>query len=504
MGEDGRDLDALESNEELDHLRTTRLQKLKTLQSLGIDPYGGRFDKNASSREIRERFADLEGSSVKIAGRLMALRVHGKASFADIQDETGRIQLYVKQDSVSDQHYRLFELLDIGDIIGVTGSVFKTRRGEVSVHVTDLEMLSKCLRPLPEKWHGLTDVDLRYRHRYLDLIVNPSVRETFITRSKVVRAIRNYLDEQGFYEVETPSMQAVAGGANARPFITHHNALDMQLYLRIATELHLKRLIIGGFERVYEIGRIFRNEGISTKHNPEFTTIELYQAYADYEDMMSITENMVYEVAIRVFGTPKISYQGHDIDLTPPWPRIRLLDAIEQRCGADLGGAMDDDEARSTAARLGLKMSKGVTKATLIDKALEVFVEPHLINPTFLTDYPVESSPLAKRRKDCPSLVYRFEAFAGGREIANAFSELNDPFDQSSRFVQQAGERAKGDEDAHVTDDDFVVALEYGMPPTGGLGMGIDRLVMLLTDNASIRDVILFPLMRPKHTEQED
>jgi lysyl-tRNA synthetase class 2 len=481
-----------------DDLISVRLAKLDKLQRSGIEPYGERFERTCSANEIKESFATLEASAVRIAGRMMAIRGHGKASFADLQDQSGRIQIYIKVDTVGEQQYQVFELLDVGDIIGVAGTVFKTRRGEISVFVNDLVLLAKSLRPLPEKWHGLKDVDLRYRQRYLDLVMNPDVRDTFITRSKVVRSMRKYLDSRGFYEVETPAMQPVAGGATARPFITHHNALDMNLYMRIATELYLKRLIVGGFEKVYEIGRIFRNEGISTKHNPEFTTLELYQAYADYEDIMKLTEDMVYHIALEALGKSTVSYQGKEADLTPPWPRVRLLDAIGERTGADLSTIRDDTEARHVAEKLGLKMDKAVTRATVVDKALETFVEPTITNPTFLTDYPVEVSPLAKRRKDNPTLVYRFEVFAVGMEIANAFSEINDPRDQRSRFLQQAGERAKGDDEAHVTDDDFITALEYGMPPTGGLGIGIDRLVMLLTDNPSIRDVILFPLTRPR------
>jgi lysyl-tRNA synthetase class 2 len=484
--------------QDIDQLRAVRLEKLDKLRQMGVDPYGTRFDRSTCAQAIREGFDSLEGSEVGIAGRIMALRHHGKASFADLQDQSGRIQVYVRLDDVGEFQYQVYELLDVGDIVGVKGTVFKTRRGEISVHVARIVLLSKSLRPLPEKWHGLKDVDLRYRQRYLDLVTNPDVMETFLVRSKIVRAMRNYLDARGFYEVETPTMQSIAGGTTARPFVTHHNALDIDLYLRIATELHLKRLVVGGFEKVYEIGRIFRNEGISTKHNPEFTSIELYQAYADYHDIMRLTEDMVFNIAREVLGTSTITYQGHIVDLTPPWPRIRLLDAIEQKCGVDMSSIETDDEAKQVAGRLGLKMDKVVTRATIVDKALETFVEPTLISPTFLVDYPVEVSPLARRDKDDPRFVHRFEAFAASMEFANAFSELNDPMDQMSRFVQQASERIKGDDEAHVMDEEYVMALEYGMPPTGGLGIGIDRLTMLLTDKASIRDVILFPLMRPK------
>ena len=484
--------------QDVDQLRAIRLEKLDKLREMGVDPYGARFERTSCAKAIKDGFNSVEGRDVSIAGRIMALRHHGKASFADLQDQSGRIQIYVRLDDVGQSQYAVYELLDVGDIVGVIGRVFKTRRGEISVHVAELTLLSKSLRPLPEKWHGLKDIDLRYRQRYLDLATNPDVMETFLVRSKIVRAMRNYLDARGFYEVETPTMQSIAGGTIARPFMTHHNALDIDLYLRIATELHLKRLMVGGFEKVYEIGRIFRNEGISTKHNPEFTSIELYQAYADYEDIMRLTEDMIYNIAREVLGTSSITYQGHMVDLTPPWPRIRLLHAIGQKCGVDMSRIETDEEAGRVADRLGLRMEKVVTKATVIDKALETFVEPTLISPTFLVDYPVEVSPLAKRSKDDPGIVHRFEAFAGGREIANAFSELNDPQDQMSRFVQQASERSKGDEDAHVMDEEYVMALEYGMPPAGGLGIGIDRLTMLLTDKTSIRDVILFPLMRPK------
>ena len=484
--------------QDIDQLRSVRLEKLDKLRQMGVDPYGTRFDRSACAQAVKEGFDSLEGSEVSIAGRIMALRHHGKASFADLQDQSGRIQVYVRLDDVGEFQYQVYELMDVGDIVGVKGTVFKTRRGEISVHVAQIVLLSKSLRPLPEKWHGLKDVDLRYRQRYLDLATNPDVMETFLVRSKIVRAMRNYLDARGFYEVETPTMQSIAGGTTARPFVTHHNALDIDLYLRIATELHLKRLVVGGFEKVYEIGRIFRNEGISTKHNPEFTSIELYQAYADYHDIMRLTEDMVFNIACEVLGTSIITYQGHTVDLTPPWPRIKLLDAIEQKCGVDMSSITTDNEAKQVAARLGLKMDKVVTRATIVDKALETFVEPTLVSPTFLVDYPVEVSPLARRDKDDPRFVHRFEAFAASMEFANAFTELNDPMDQMSRFVQQASERTKGDDEAHMMDEEYVMALEYGMPPTGGLGIGIDRLTMLLTDKASIRDVILFPLMRPK------
>jgi len=385
----------------------------------------------------------------------------------------------------------------VGDILGIKGRVFRTRRGEITVEIREFRILAKALRPLPEKWHGLRDIDLRYRMRYLDLIVNPDVSRTFTIRSKIISSIRRYLDSLGFLEVETPTMQTIAGGANARPFVTHHNALDLDLYLRIATELHLKRLIVGGFEKVYEIGRIFRNEGISSKHNPEFTSLELYQAYADYQDMMELTENLVAHVALEVLGTTKIEYQRQRIDVLPPWPRVRLLEILKEETGVDFYDLADSEAITETAVKLGVNLDQP-SRGQLVDKLLETRIEPQLIQPTFVKDYPVELSPLAKRMPDDPSLTYRFEAFAGGREIANAFSELNDPLEQRERFAAQVARRAQGDEEAHAMDEDFLMALEYGMPPTGGLGIGIDRLVMLFTDTASIKDVILFPLMKPR------
>lgn len=478
-----------------------RRARLEQWRAKGVDPFGGRFEKTHFAQQIREDFAALEGRPVRVAGRVMGIRVHGKASFADLQDISGRIQVYARADVLPGGQYDDFTLLDVGDVIGVWGKVMRTRRGEVSVEAEGWQLLTKSLRPLPEKWHGLRDVELRYRYRYLDLMVNPEVRDVFLTRARVVRAIRNFLDARGFYEVETPVMSLVAGGATARPFITHHNALDLDLYLRIALELYLKRLIVGGLEKVYEIGRVFRNEGISTRHNPEFTMLELYQAYADYEDMMVLTEQMISRVAGEVLGTTVITYQGNRIELNPPWPRLRLWDAMRRYAGLGPEDIRDDRDAAEVAAARGLRLDKPATKANVIDKILEEEVEPHLVQPAFLIDYPVEMSPLAKRRADDPGLVYRFEAFVACREIANAFSELNDPLDQRERFEQQAAVRARGDEEAHPFDEDFLLALEYGMPPTGGLGIGIDRLVMLLTDSPSIRDVILFPLLRPRPAE---
>jgi len=475
-----------------------RKEKLAALRQLGVEPYGGRFERTHSTQEVICNFESLEGREVALAGRLMAVREHGKATFADLHDQAGRIQLYVRLDRVGEAAYRIFtQLLDLGDILGVRGTVFRTRRGEISVEVGDFNLLCKSLRPLPEKWHGLKDVDLRYRQRYLDLIVNPEVRQVFFTRAKVLKAVRAFLDRRGFVEVETPTMHTIAGGAAARPFITHHNALDLDLYLRIALELHLKRLLVGGIEKVYEMGRIFRNEGISTKHNPEFTMLELYHAYADYHDMMDLLEEMVAFVAQEALGTTKVEYQGEVLDLTPPWPRITMLEAIKKYTGVDFA-PLSQEEARRAAEGLGLELEPGLSRGKIINEVFEAAVEPHLIQPVFILDYPVDISPLAKKREDNPEFTYRFEAFIAGRELANAFSELNDPLDQRERFEAQLRERAAGNEEAHMMDEDFLRALEYGMPPAGGLGMGVDRLVMILTDSPSIRDVILFPTMRPR------
>lgn len=485
-------------NIEQNELIRVRREKLKELREMGIDPFGGKFEVTHKANFILENYDDLDGQTVKLAGRLMTKREHGKASFGHIQDISGQIQVYAQLNNLGEDTYNLFKKLDIGDIIGVEGKVFKTRRGEVTVEINSLTLLTKSLQPLPEKWHGLKDVDLRYRQRYLDLIVNPDVKDVFIKRTKIIKAMRNYLDSRGFLEVETPTLHVIPGGASARPFITHHNALNIDLYMRIALELHLKRLLVGGLERVYEIGRNFRNEGISTKHNPEFTMIELYQAYADYEDMMEITENMIGYIAKEVLGDTVINYQGEKIDLTPPWERITMVDAVKKYANVDYHDWKTDADAIAAAKDLGLEVEKDATKGSVLNLIFEEKVEPHLVQPVFIKDYPIEISPLAKKIPGNEDFTYRFEAFVVSRELANAFSELNDPIDQKERFKKQMELREKGDDEAHRMDEDFVRALEYGMPPAGGLGIGIDRLIMLLTDSPSIRDVILFPTMKPK------
>jgi len=482
-------------NEEIERRRG----KIELARSRGYKPFGEAYNVTSKASEIAEKCDEMAGSEVKIAGRIMALRGHGKATFADLRDRSGRIQLHFRIDVLGETSYRDFEdLIDIGDILGVEGVVFRTKRGEPTVEVRKWTLLTKALRPLPEKWHGLTDVDLRYRQRYLDLIVNPGVQDTFIKRTRIVSYIRKYLDERGFLEVHTPVLSTLAGGAHARPFVTHHNALDIDVYMRIATELYLKRLIVGGLERVYEIGPDFRNEGIDTKHNPEFYMLEVYQAYADYNDMMTLVEELVSGCAQEVLGTLKISAEGHTVDVTPPWKRLKVWDGIEQWAGIKQSDLRDYKDAAEIAKKLNLKLDKGITKGSVINKLLDDYVEPKLIEPTFLIDYPVEISPLAKRMDSDPSLTYRFEPFVLTRELGNAFSELNDPMDQKERFLAQVREKQMGDDEAHPYDDDFINALEHGMPPTGGLGIGIERLVMLLTGIDSIRDVILFPMLRPK------
>lgn len=483
-----------------DPLYADRLAKLRRWMEKKLNPFSvTKFERSHLASEIVSNYDALQGQTVRVAGRLIAFREHGKLTFADLLDGSGRIQIMVRFNEVGEEAYRLFGELDTGDIIGVEGILTKTRTGEVTVEVSKLWVLAKALRPIPEKWHGLRDVEVRYRQRYLDLIANPQVRELFIKRSRIVQAIRRFLDERGFIEVETPILQPVYGGALARPFITHHNALDMDLYLRIAPELYLKRLIVGGFEKVYEIGRNFRNEGVDSRHNPEFTMLEAYQAYADYNDIMRLTEELIAFVAQTVLGTTKITYQGHTIDLTPPWRRVSLMEALKDVTGVDFFEFRGDDErAREVGRELGLSVEPTDHWGRVLDEALKKKVVPNLIQPTFLIDYPVEISPLAKRKPKDPSLTERFQGFIGGLEVANAFSELNDPLDQRERFEMQQRLREKGDVEAHPLDWDFVTALEYGMPPTGGLGIGIDRLTMLLTDSPSIREVILFPLLRPE------
>jgi len=485
--------------QDLKEILKVRREKLANLREEGKDPFKiVRYDVDSSSAEIISKFDEMEGKNVSVAGRIMSKREMGKASFCHIQDRDGRIQIYVRIDHIGEESYNDFIKYDLGDIIGVKGEVFRTRTGEISIKAHEITLLAKSLLPLPEKWHGLKDVDLRYRQRYLDLIVNPEVKKTFITRSRIITAIRRFLDNRGFLEVETPLLNAIPGGANARPFITHHNTLDIDLYLRIAPELYLKRLIVGGLEKVYEIGRAFRNEGMSIRHNPEFTMMELYEAYTDYNGMMKLTEELVSTVAMEVLGTTKITYQGTEIDLTPPWPRITMVDAVKQYAGVDFNEISGDEEARTVAKQKNLEINGKETKGEILNLFFEEFVEEHLMQPTFVIDYPVEISPLTKRKPDNPEFTERFELFITGREMANAYSELNDPIDQRQRFLMQVAKREAGDEEANMMDEDFITALEYGLPPTGGLGIGIDRLIMLLTDQYSIRDVLLFPTMKPR------
>lgn len=480
-----------------------RHEKMNNLREKGMDPFGTKFVRTHLAQSVLEKYEPLtkeeleeKEAKVIIAGRLMAKRIMGKASFGHLQDQSGRIQIYIQLNRVGEEQYELFETADIGDFLGIEGIVFKTKRGELSVKADRVTFLSKSLRPLPEKYHGLKDVELRYRKRYLDLIMNPEVKNTFITRSKIIASIRRYLDSIGYLEVETPTMHAIAGGAAARPFITHHNALDMTLYMRIALELPLKRLIVGGIEKVYEIGRVYRNEGVSTRHNPEFTMLELYEAYGDYRDMMDLTENLIAHVAQEVLGTTKINYQGHEIDLTPRWARQSMTELIKEHVGVDFTQPMSDEEAHRLAKEHGVEVQPSMTFGHIVNEFFEQKVEDKLIQPTFVTGHPVEISPLAKKNPEDPRFTDRFELFIAGREHANAFSELNDPIDQRERFEAQLKEKAQGNDEAHPMDEDFIEALEYGMPPTGGLGIGVDRVVMLLTDSPSIRDVLLFPHMR--------
>ena len=476
-----------------------RKEKLDELQKAGKNPFEvTKYDIENYSKQIKDNYEEYEQKDVSVAGRIIAKRIMGKASFCTIQDCQGKIQSYVSINDLGEESYKQFKTYDIGDIIGIKGFVFKTRTEEISIHAKEVKLLTKSLRPLPEKFHGLKDMDLRYRQRYVDLIVNPEVKDTFVLRSKIIKEIRKFMDEKGYMEVETPMLTTVATGDAARPFITHHNTLDLQMYLRIAPELNLKRLIVGGFDKVFEIGKNFRNEGMDIKHNPEFTNMELYSAYEDYNDMMDMAEQLISTVATNVLGSSKITYQGTEIDLTPAWRRITMIDAIKEVTGIDFNTVKTDEEAQALAKEKGVEYEEiKNTRGHIINEFFETFVEETLIQPTFIMDYPVEVSPLTKRKKDDPSLVERFELFIGGREYGNAYSELNDPIDQYERFVKQVEAKEKGDEEAGGMDEDFVNALEIGLPPTGGLGIGLDRLIMLLTDSASIRDVLFFPTMKP-------
>ncbi|MFD2761430.1 lysine--tRNA ligase [Lentibacillus juripiscarius] len=492
-------------SEELnDHMRARR-EKLAMYQEKNVDPFGGKFNRThladdlfASYDQYSKEELEEKPDEVTIAGRVMTKRGKGKAGFAHVQDLSGQIQIYVRKDTVGEDAYEIFQSADMGDIVGVTGTMFRTKVGELSVKAAEFTLLTKSLRPLPEKYHGLKDVEQRYRQRYLDLITNPDSKETFILRSKIIRSMRSFLDGQGFLEVETPMMHGIPGGASARPFVTHHNALDIPLYMRIAIELHLKRLIVGGLEKVYEIGRVFRNEGVSTRHNPEFTMMELYEAYADFHDVMTLTENLIAHIAEDVLSDATVTYDDYEISLAPGWKRLHIVDAIKEYTGVDFWSQMSDDEAKRLAAEHGVQVQDNMTYGHIVNEFFEQKVEENLIQPTFIYGHPVEISPLAKRNAEDERFTDRFELFIVGREHANAFSELNDPIDQRERFEAQVKERDEGNDEAHLMDEDFLEALEYGMPPTGGLGIGIDRLVMLLTNSPSIRDVLLFPQMRNK------
>ena len=502
----------------LDEIRATRIEKVAQIKELGLNPYAYKWESSHHAAELQAKYVDLAAGEevadqVAIAGRIMARRVFGKLAFFELQDKKKKIQLYLEKKRINQTmssdlegaFNHLKKLSDTGDILGVKGTVKRTEKGELSVYVSEFQILTKSLLPLPDKWHGLTDTEKRYRQRYVDLIVNPQARQTFRLRAKITAAIRRYLETRDFLEIETPVLQSEAGGAEARPFITYHNTLEMDLYLRIATELHLKRLIVGGFERVFELGRIFRNEGVSTRHNPEFTSIEVYQAYSDYHDMMALTETMISDVAQSVLGTTKVTYQGEEIDLTPPWRRVTMHEIVQDTTGVDFAQFTDFDSARTAAKDAGIEVPADCqTIGKLRNEAFEQKVEATLIQPTFITDYPVEISPLAKPHRDKPGLVERFELFMVGRETANSFSELTDPLDQRGRLEAQAAKKAAGDLEANDIDEDFLAALEYGMPPTAGLGIGIDRLVMLLTDSPSIRDVIAFPLLKNQSTAIKD
>lgn len=494
-------------SEEMNDQMLVRRQKLQELYDLGIDPFGSKFNRSGLSSDLKEErdkyskeeLAEKEEEShVSIAGRLMTKRGKGKAGFAHVQDLAGQIQIYVRKDQVGDEQFDIWKIADLGDIVGVEGVMFKTNTGELSVKAKKFTLLAKSLRPLPDKFHGLQDIEQRYRQRYLDLITNENSTRTFINRSKIIQEMRNYLNNKGFLEVETPMMHQIAGGAAAKPFVTHHNALDATLYMRIAIELHLKRLIVGGLEKVYEIGRVFRNEGVSTRHNPEFTMIELYEAYADYNDIMDLTESMVRHIANEVLGSAKVQYGGETIDLESPWTRLHMVDAVKEATGVDFYNVTSDEEAKELAKEHGIEIKDTMKYGHILNEFFEQKVEETLIQPTFIYGHPTDISPLAKKNPEDPRFTDRFELFIVGREHANAFTELNDPIDQRARFEAQLVEKAQGNDEAHEMDEDYIEALEYGMPPTGGLGIGIDRLVMLLTDSPSIRDVLLFPYMRQK------
>jgi lysyl-tRNA synthetase, class II len=475
-----------------------RREKLTKLQDMGRNPFVvERWDVKDYSQDIKDNFEKMEGQPVVAAGRIMAKRQMGKASFIDIQDKQGRIQCYIRQDAIGDEEYEVFITYDIGDIVGIVGEVFKTKHGEISIKTHEIKLLSKSLQILPEKFHGLKDQDIRYRQRYVDLIMNPEVRNTFILRSKMIKEIKNFLEDRDFLEVDTPILTTIAGGANARPFVTHHNTLDIDMKLRISNELYLKRLIVGGFDRVYEMGKMFRNEGMSPKHNPEFTSMELYQAYGDFNDMMELTENLISTVAQNVLGTMKIPYQGKEFDLTPPWRRLTMEDAVKEWVGEDFAKINTDEEAQEVGKKHHIDGAEKMTRGLVINALFEGYCEEYLMQPTFITHHPVDISPLAKRDPEDPRRTKRFEAFINTWEIANAFSELNDPIDQKQRFVDQQAQLDSGDDEAHPMDEDFVNALEVGLPPTGGLGIGIDRVIILLTNSPSIRDIILFPTMKP-------
>ena len=486
-------------------LMDQRREKLEEIRQLGVDPYAYKYSPTHTTQEIREQFAEVgdqpdETKSVRVAGRIMTKRDHGKSGFAHLQDGSGRLQIYVRQNAVGEEAYQVYRKLDVGDVIGVGGPVFRTRTGEITVLVNEVELLAKSLRPPPEKWHGLQNKETRYRQRYADLMMNPEVMQVFINRTRMIQAVREYLNQDGFIEVETPILQPIYGGATARPFTTHHNALDMPLYLRIANELYLKRLIVGGFDRVYEFSRDFRNEGIDHDHSPEFTMIELYQAYADYEDMMCLTENLLAHTAQTVLGTTQITYKGDSISLDPPWRRLTMIESLKEEAGIDVD-ELSDKELYSAILDAHIDIEDAAPRGKLIAELFEAHVEPNLVQPTFIYDYPIEVSPFAKKKRGSDSFVERFEFFIARMEMGNAFSELNDPIDQRERFIEGAKKGEDGDEDALMIDEDYLRALEYGMPPTGGLGFGIDRLAMLLTDQTSIRDVILFPQMRPERSD---